>query len=182
VLRRFQLEGDCSAVGVQDVVIWAEGLVCLTKNLQVYAMLDFDAPFTVKLKAPVPALTLPPLAWVVQPPALSRSGELEVYLALSTGSVLFVTKDEVQDLGVTRGPFLRMALSPDGKMLACFTAKGDVWVTRSDFSRELSTFETKSQRPPKQLAWCGPDAVLCYWETRATPIFSLLLCHAHRVL
>lgn len=38
-------------------------------------------------------------------------------------------------------------------------------VTRADFSRDLSTFETPAKIPPKQLAWCGADAVLAYWET-----------------
>lgn len=23
----------------------------------------------------------------------------------------------------------------------------------------------RSARPPKQMEWCGADAVLCYWET-----------------
>jgi hypothetical protein len=56
-----------------------------------------------------------------------------------------------------------MSVSPTGKILACFTQSGNVWVVSTDFAQNLSTFETKSPVPPTQLVWCGVDAVVCYW-------------------
>jgi hypothetical protein len=67
-------------------------------------------------------------------------------------------------MSLTSGPFLRMSLAPNGKMLAYFSPSGYVRVTKTDFSKELSQFETKSPSPPAQLSWCGSDAVLAYWE------------------
>jgi hypothetical protein len=96
----------------------------------------------------------------------SADGEpsVDVLLALDSGTVLVVSRDEATDMALTNGPFLKMAVSPTGKILACFNVRGDVWVVSTDFNSNLSTFATKSTQPPTQLVWCGPDAVVCYWS------------------
>lgn len=112
---------------------------------------------------------------------------------------------------VPNGPFTKMSVSPNGKLLACFTdtgqsgsgvsehvyvcvyARGCGWLMRkktqphaslvlffvddtpacatgvlcvmtSDFSKNLSSFDTKSKVAPDQLVWCGTDSVLLYWD------------------
>lgn len=57
-----------------------------------------------------------------------------------------------------------MALSPNGKMLACFTENGILWVVSSDFGKEYSQFDTRSKVPPLQMVWCGIDSVILYWD------------------
>ena len=34
----------------------------------------------------------------------------------------------------------------------------------ADFGKFLSEFATQSEAPPEQLAWCGTDSVVLYWE------------------
>lgn len=58
-----------------------------------------------------------------------------------------------------------MTLSPNGKMLACFTESGMLWVVSSDFSNNYSQFDTRSKVPPIQMVWCGIDSIVLYWET-----------------
>ena len=53
-----------------------------------------------------------------------------------------------QDQKLTAGPLRCMSVCPNGKMLACFTHDGFVWVITTDFSKNLSEFPTKSQVPP----------------------------------
>jgi hypothetical protein len=38
--------------GIMDAMIWSSGLVCMTKNLQFFCMMNFDDPYIVKLKDP----------------------------------------------------------------------------------------------------------------------------------
>eukprot|EP01127_Copromyxa_protea_P012863 TRINITY_DN3386_c0_g4_i1.p1 TRINITY_DN3386_c0_g4~~TRINITY_DN3386_c0_g4_i1.p1 ORF type:complete len:829 (-),score=130.60 TRINITY_DN3386_c0_g4_i1:29-2515(-) len=161
-IRRFNMDGDCQSPGIIDAKIWGTGLLVLTKNLKLFAVTDFESPYTIELKNP--NLTEPPKSWVVMTPELSWNQQLEVYLATST-TVLCVREDSVQDMLIDKGPFLRMSLSSNGKILAAFSSTGNVWIVQSDFSQTLSTFDTQSSRPPKQMEWCGADAVICYWET-----------------
>jgi hypothetical protein len=46
-----------------------------------------------------------------------------------------------------------MAISPNGKLLALFTAQGVVEVVTADFQRRLSEFQADSVIPPRQLVW-----------------------------
>lgn len=53
------------------------------------------------------------------------------------------------------------------------THSGTLWVVSTDFQRNLAEFDTtfKSAEgavgPPRQVEWCGNDAVLVTWETLA---------------
>lgn len=46
------------------------------------------------------------------------------------------------DMLINKGPFLKMALSANGKILGAYTKTGDVWFVQSDFSKSVLTFET----------------------------------------
>eukprot|EP01125_Pyxidicula_operculata_P016115 TRINITY_DN5519_c0_g1_i1.p1 TRINITY_DN5519_c0_g1~~TRINITY_DN5519_c0_g1_i1.p1 ORF type:complete len:971 (-),score=174.24 TRINITY_DN5519_c0_g1_i1:202-3114(-) len=172
--KRFSLDGECKEV--LSALIWETGFLILTKNFQLYAMPDYDSPYTIKLKSPGPLLSQPPLSWCVIKPQFSKTQEIEVLLALQSGQVLCVSESGVQELVTNnKGPFLQMALSPNGRLLACFTKTGHVWVGKvKDFTQDLTLFETKQQIPPQQLAWCGPDAITFFWEGGQESLLFLL--------
>jgi hypothetical protein len=201
------LEGDCKEKGVLDAMIWESGLVCLSKNLQLYAMFDLDRdPFVIKLKDP--NIQEPPLCWTVIEPRLlasllqwrgessetmmitpiSREQEttssldrehanVDVLLAVSSGTVLIVNRYQVNDMLVKFGPLTHIALSPTAKHIACVTKSGTVYVVTSDFTQNVTTFETQTSSL-HQLAWCGPDAVACYWDQGTDHILLLIGPHA----
>lgn len=74
----------------------------------------------------------------------SMSNSVEVLLATKT-TVLAVDAMGVQDQLITNGPFTKMSVSPNGKLLACFSESGVLWVVLSDFSKNVSQFDTKSK-------------------------------------
>jgi hypothetical protein len=43
---------ECKAQGILDAKVWDTGLAVITKNLQIYTIVDIEAPFTIKLKSP----------------------------------------------------------------------------------------------------------------------------------
>lgn len=57
-----------------------------------------------------------------------------------------------------------MRVSPNGKLVACFNESGVLTVMTTDFSKNLSQFNTESKIPPDQMEWCGVDSVLLYWD------------------
>jgi hypothetical protein len=85
-------------------------------------------------------------------------------LVAAGDSVILVDADSASDQGVTAGPITRMAVAPNGQFLAGFTAEGKLVVWTADFGKFLSEFATQSDEPPVQLAWCGTDSVVLYWE------------------
>eukprot|EP01130_Rhizamoeba_saxonica_P013813 TRINITY_DN5935_c0_g1_i2.p1 TRINITY_DN5935_c0_g1~~TRINITY_DN5935_c0_g1_i2.p1 ORF type:complete len:791 (-),score=174.87 TRINITY_DN5935_c0_g1_i2:57-2429(-) len=161
-LRQFHLEGECVTEGVIDCHIWGSGLVCLTGNYQLYALMDFEEPYTIKLANP--GLEVEPVCWTIIEPQLSVINTLEVLVATESGTILVITRDKVEDMVISsNGPFSRLSVSPNGKYIACFTKDKSVWIVTADFSTNLTTFNTKSE-PPRQLVWCGNESVICYFE------------------
>ena len=152
--------------GVFGAYIWGLGAVILTNEMQFYTLLNFEDPLLVKLKDP--QLQAPPTSWtVIEPPVNSRDAAtqgVQVLVATATGTILMVTTKDSYDARLRNGPFTSMSVDPTGKILACYTASGNIWVVQTDFMRNLSTFEIGRTTPPKQMVWCGVDSVCCYWE------------------
>eukprot|EP00003_Mantamonas_plastica_P023305 TRINITY_DN416_c0_g1_i1.p1 TRINITY_DN416_c0_g1~~TRINITY_DN416_c0_g1_i1.p1 ORF type:complete len:831 (-),score=270.28 TRINITY_DN416_c0_g1_i1:30-2522(-) len=162
ILTTFSLGGSCKDQGVRDACIWGCGLVGLSEDGLLYLVENFDEP-RVKAMAD-PGLVSTPVCMAVIEPQFTGTSNVEVLLATQEGSIIVVDTDEAKDMEMTQGPFKRLSVSPTGKMLACFTSTGKLWVISSDFSQNYSEFATKSEVPPLQLVWCGPDSVLCFWE------------------
>ena len=71
-----------------------------------------------------------------------------------------------------------MSVCPNGKMLACFTHDGFVWVITTDFSKNLSEFPTKSQVPPLlccSVIECVAVGLLCCSVMKCVAV-GLLCC------
>ena len=62
------------------------------------------------------------------------------------------------------GPFTHISVSPNGKFVALYTETGKAYVITSDFQNRLSEHDSGSRIPPKDLQWCGNDAVVIAWE------------------
>lgn len=152
---------ECWDQGVVESVIWGNGLVCLTEGNQLFCISDLHSPQVQKLANP--NLDEPPLCMLPIEPQHTETGYLEVLLAVGS-SVLRIDVDSVQEQGIGLGPFQKMAVSSNGRFLACFTHDGRLLVVSNDFSRTMSEFNTESALPPEQLIWCGLDSVLLYWE------------------
>eukprot|EP01122_Echinamoeba_exundans_P014185 TRINITY_DN6375_c0_g1_i2.p1 TRINITY_DN6375_c0_g1~~TRINITY_DN6375_c0_g1_i2.p1 ORF type:complete len:830 (+),score=168.25 TRINITY_DN6375_c0_g1_i2:36-2525(+) len=146
---------------VRDAYIWSGGVVMLTHNLQFFCTMNFDDPFTIKLRDP--GLVEPPTCWTVIEPQLTENNSVQVLVGTVSGTILTVDANQVQDMLAPNGPFLAISVAPTGKLLACFTKTGSVWVVSADFAQNLSSFETGLNFPPYQFAWCGIDAVVAVW-------------------
>jgi hypothetical protein len=162
--------------GVFGAHIWGVGAVILTNSMQFYTLMNFEDPLLVKLKDP--QLQAPPTSWtVIEPSVTSRdasSAGVQVLVATQTGTILLVTGKESFDARLRNGPFTSMSVDPTGKILACYTSTGNIWVVQTDLMRNLSTFEIGRTTPPKQLEWCGVDSVCCYWEDATTNLILLV--------
>lgn len=75
-------------------------------------------------------------------PQFVMSGSPEVLLAVGD-RVLAVDEDDVQTLGLELeiGPVQKMAVSPNGKLLAAFAHDGRLLVIPTDFSKIIFEYE-----------------------------------------
>lgn len=96
-------------------------------------------------------------------PAHTLSRSVEVLLSLNQ-TIYVVDAVEAEDHMLDIGPFAHTSVSPNGKFVALYTATGKAFVVTSDFQNRLSEYDSKSRSIPKDVQWCGNDAVLIAWE------------------
>uniref|UniRef100_A0ACD5W1V2 Uncharacterized protein n=1 Tax=Avena sativa TaxID=4498 RepID=A0ACD5W1V2_AVESA len=152
--------------GVADAVFWGGGVAILTEDNRVVVTTDIevDDPHPRELADPGVSEDEQVLCMAVVEPQFVMSGSPEVLLGVGD-RVVAVDEDGVQVLGeaLEIGPVQRMAVSPNGKLLAAFAHDGRLLVIPTDFSRIIFEYECDSALPPDQIAWCGLDSVLLYW-------------------
>ncbi|KAK9999284.1 hypothetical protein SO802_018887 [Lithocarpus litseifolius] len=156
---------------VVECVFWGNGVVCVTDTCKVFAVPDFKTRTVVRLADPPPPppgeleleLELPHCVAVIEP-QYTLSGNVEVLLAIRDG-VVMVEEDEVQALPVPPGdgPLQKMVVSGNGRFVAAFTHDGRLAVYSTRFEK-MFEYQCESALPPEQLAWCGLDSVLLYWD------------------
>ena len=102
-------------------------------------------------------------SWTLIPPAYTLSRSVEVLLSIGQ-TIHVVDATESEDRMLDIGPFTHISVSPNGKFVALYTETGRAFVITSDFQNRLSEYDSKSRIPPKDVQWCGNDAVVIAWE------------------
>ncbi|KAF2806461.1 vacuolar protein sorting-associated protein 16 [Mytilinidion resinicola] len=146
--------------GVLECRFWSSGFVALLGNNHLIAVNRYDEPRPKLLAIPP---TEPVVSWSIIPPAYSLSRSVEVILAI--GKTLFVIDaTDAEDRDFTAGPFQHISVSPRGEFLAFYTEDGKVWVVSGDWTEKLSEYNSKAKTVPKDMQWCGSNAVALAWE------------------
>ncbi|KAL7087130.1 hypothetical protein ACP275_13G047200 [Erythranthe tilingii] len=161
LVSTFSLGKECFANSVVECVFWGSGVVCINEAFEIFAVPDFKTPKTVKL-ADSNLEELPHCMAVIEP-QYTKSGDVEVLLGVGD-HVLLVEEDGVQSLAEGIGPLQKMVVSRKGEFVASFTHDGRLLVMSTDFSDVIIDYACESALPPDQLAWCGLDSVLLYWD------------------
>lgn len=156
----FSLGHGAEEHGVVACKFWANGFVALLGNNSLVAVTRYEEPRPQLLAAPPPGDVL---SWTVVPPEYTSSRSVEVLLAVGK-TVYVVDAAESEDRGLQAGPFHHINISPNGKFIALYTDDGKVWVISSDFQDPLSEYDSKVKTPPKDVQWCGNNAVVLAWE------------------
>ncbi|CAA2961645.1 VACUOLELESS1 [Olea europaea subsp. europaea] len=161
LINNFSLGKECFESSVVECVFWGNGVVCINEAFGIFAVPDLKNPRAVKM-ADCNLEDLPHCIAVIEP-QYTMSGNVEVLLGIGD-HVLLVEEDGMQQLGVGIGPLQKMMVSRTGKLLASFTHDGRLLVMSTDFSNIIFEYTCESALPPEQLAWCGMDSVLLYWD------------------
>ncbi|KAH8702771.1 Vps16, N-terminal region-domain-containing protein [Phaeosphaeriaceae sp. PMI808] len=156
----FTLGHDADIHGVVSCQFYTTGFVALLGNNHLISVATYAEPRPKLLAIPP---TDPVVSWGIIPPAYSLSRSVEVILAI--GKTLYVVDaTEAEDRNFDAGPFRHISLSPRAEFLAFYTDDGKVWVVSGDWSEKLSEYDTKVRTVPKDMQWCGSNAVALAWE------------------
>lgn len=159
----FSLGVEAEEFAVKSCRFWGTGFVALLGNGRLVAVTRYDEPRPQMLAATPAAVTGDVIAWTVIPPEYTSSRSVEVLLAVER-TVYVVDAAECEDRGLQAGPFRHVSVSPNGKFIALYTDDGKVWVISSDFQERFSEYDSRVKTPPKDLQWCGNNAVVLAWE------------------
>lgn len=156
----FSLGHDADTLGVKSCKFYSTGFVALLGNNHLISVTSYAEPRP-KLLAIPPTETV--VSWGIIPPAYSLSRSVEVILAI--GKTLYVVDaTEAEDRNFDAGPFQHISVSPRAEFLAFYTQDGKVWVVSGDWSEKLSEYDSKVKTVPKDMQWCGSNAVALAWE------------------
>nr|CAD1823793.1 unnamed protein product [Ananas comosus var. bracteatus] len=150
---------ECFEQGVAECVFWGNGVVAITESNQIFCVPDFKNPRPCKLADPGSTSSR------CASPSSSPSTRCPAPWRCSWGS------------GITCSPWRRTGCSSSGRdraaaedgRLAERQVPGDVHARRAA-SRHPHRFLQDHIRvhlralPPEQIAWCGLDSVLLYWD------------------
>jgi hypothetical protein len=156
----FTLGHDADTLGVVACRFYSTGFVALLGNNHLVSVASYTEPRPKLLAIPP---TEPVVSWSIIPPAYSLSRSVEVILAI--GSTLYVVDaTEAEDRNFDAGPFRHISVSPRAEFLAFYTEDGKVWVVSGDWSEKLSEYDSRVKTVPKDMQWCGSNAVALAWE------------------
>ncbi|KAF1357424.1 vacuolar protein sorting-associated protein 16 [Lizonia empirigonia] len=156
----FTLGHDSDLHSVVSCRFYNTGFVALLGNNHLVSVASYAEPRPKLLAIPP---TGPVVSWNIIPPAYSLSRSVEVILAI--GSTLYVVDaTEAEDRNFDAGPFRHISVSPRGEFLAFYTEDGKVWVVSGDWSEKLSEYDSRVKTVPKDMQWCGSNAVALAWE------------------
>lgn len=168
-VRCYDLQGDFSQFslghgseeyGVTACRFYGTGFVALLSNNHLISVARYDEPRPKELAAPPEGDVH---SWTLIAPAYTLSRSVEVLLSIGQ-TIHVVDATESEDRMLDIGPFTHISVSPNGRFVALYTETGKAYVITSDFQNRLSEHDSKSKIPPKDVQWCGNDAVVIAWE------------------
>lgn len=168
LLRSFLLLADDSTARIEECQVWGAGIVALTSEMELVAI---DSVSAVELLPYTMATGLnerhPVTSMAVLQPQFTSSGNVEVILGTQENTVLVVDVNGPEDQLLQeriQAPITKMAVAPNGRFLACFTANGMVTVMSTSFTTKVLDFDTNTNLKPLQMIWCGEDSVILHWK------------------
>ncbi|KAJ2449915.1 Vacuolar protein [Coemansia sp. RSA 2336] len=158
----FSLGPEARERGIVDCCFWDQGLVAMTQDYRFIYVNDIGEPKPRMLADA--QLTQQPHCWTVVPPHLTLSRHVEVLVATGA-TILCVDAAGAQDQLLDQGPYARISVSPNGRLVALCSQQGRVQVVSTDFQRSFSECTSDESSSLLQVAWCGSDAaVLSYTD------------------
>ncbi|KAG5894092.1 hypothetical protein JTB14_003948 [Gonioctena quinquepunctata] len=165
----FSISQKVQDAKVVDAVLFTSlqnstGIAVMTSNYKIFVVNNIKEPKTRQLSE-IPRSSNPPTSWVVV-----SDDATEVLIA--RGMELYRLKQDEHHTSAMLEPditnsctaILKMSVSLNARHLAFFTDSGWLWLGSTDLRTKYCEVDTDIVHTPKQLIWCGNEAVVMYFE------------------
>ncbi|VEN47400.1 unnamed protein product [Callosobruchus maculatus] len=140
------------------------GIAVLTSNFKVFLINNIKEPKTRQLSE-LPRSNIQPTSWVVL-------SEDTTDVLIARGEELYRLKQDEHHISAMLEPditnkytaILEMCVSLNARHLAFFTDSGILWLGSTDLRTKYCEFDTNNVHKPKQMTWCGNEAIVLFWE------------------
>ncbi|KYR01493.1 hypothetical protein DLAC_01480 [Tieghemostelium lacteum] len=173
LLSQFSMGDAVKKEGIIDCKIWSDGIVVLTGQVNFYTVPSVEDIIrecgrVIQLAKIQEEVKVKP-GWCILEPKHSVSQGVEVFASINE-TLYLIDEDKADSQLDSISNITRMVVSPSGIKMACFDARGVLWIVNTDGSTTSPVkFETKSQKAPL-LKWCGNDGVMMYWDSVKDPV------------
>ncbi|XP_066993327.2 vacuolar protein sorting-associated protein 16 homolog isoform X2 [Anabrus simplex] len=164
----FSMGKDAKDAKIIEAKIFASssgtGIAVLTKNYRLYLVNSVAEP-KLRMLPEVSGLTSPPSSWCI----ISEDRQTRVLLAKDK-DLFFLSPSDTSpepvtpEVGENIKTVVEIAVSQNNRHVALFSDSGHLWIGSADLRKNYRDFNTKCPSRPKQLVWCGTEAVIGYWD------------------
>ncbi|XP_049789392.1 vacuolar protein sorting-associated protein 16 homolog isoform X2 [Schistocerca nitens] len=141
------------------------GVAVLTSSYRIFLVNSVLEPKVYRLPE-IPGPNMSPSSWQI----VVKDRESRVLVA--KGRDLFILiRSELQakpvmlDMTDGNSSVVEMAVSQNNRHVALITDDGKLWLGSSDLRDKYIEIDTEFPCKPRQLVWCGTEAVIGYWES-----------------
>ncbi|XP_046392085.1 vacuolar protein sorting-associated protein 16 homolog [Ischnura elegans] len=137
------------------------GIVVMTSLYRIYLINNIKDPRAKRL-AEAPNVNTLPNCWI----NISEDRQTRVLLAYGKQLYVLMHGQNAQPVKTELDEeIVDIAISVDHSHLALLYKNGYIWVGSADLKKKYWEIFTQCPQKPKQLVWCGTDAVVELWET-----------------
>lgn len=183
-LHSFSIDQEAHDTKLIDAIIFTTqqnltGIAVMTTTFKIFLVNNVMNPKK-RLLSELPRSNIHPTSWAV----LSEERSTDILVARETE--LFKLKQDEHNVSTmieldrhshSFTSILHISISFNGRHLVFFTDAGYLWLGSSDLRTKYSEIETNIASKPKQLVWCGNEAVVGFWEKE----YTLLVAGRHGV-
>ncbi|XP_077297658.1 vacuolar protein sorting 16 [Arctopsyche grandis] len=141
------------------------GIAIMTASNRMFLVNNVSEP-KVRQLPDLPRATERPTSWCV----LSSTTQVSGLLVCRNTDVFKCQLGEAQpiplkaDISNLYTAILKIVTSQNGRYVALFTDSGCIWMGTSDLKIKYCEIETGYLKKPKQIVWCGNEAVIGNWD------------------
>ncbi|XP_050500351.1 vacuolar protein sorting-associated protein 16 homolog [Diabrotica virgifera virgifera] len=145
------------------------GVAVMTSNFKIFIVNNIEEPKTRQLSE-LPRSGVQPTSWTVVSEDTTEilvAREYELYrLKQDEHHTSAVLEPDITNKYTS---IIKMSVSLNARHLALFTDSGYLWLGSTDLRTKYCEVDCDNVHRPKQLLWCGNEAVVLYWEKDTFP-------------
>ncbi|KAG6441802.1 hypothetical protein O3G_MSEX001993 [Manduca sexta] len=136
------------------------GIAVITTTNRMFMLNNVSVP-KVRSLPDIPKPNEPISSWCAMDSGFLVCRDKEIYKCQLGESRAVLLRPDIRNAYTQ---ILSIVASQNGKHIALFTDSGCLWIGSSDLKTKYSEIDTGHIKQPKELLWCGSQAIVVHWD------------------